>query len=56
MQIAAGARIINSVLRGPLVIGADTEITDSFIGPYTAIDHHCTVIHCEIQHSIVMEH
>ena len=46
----------NSVLRGPLVIGADTEITDSYIGPFTAIDHHCRVRHCEIQHSIVMEH
>lgn len=56
VQIAAGAQIINSELRGPLVIGADTQITDSYIGPYTAIDHDCRVIHCEIQHSIVMEH
>jgi glucose-1-phosphate thymidylyltransferase len=54
--IAPGARIVNSVLRGPLVIGPETEIIDSFIGPFTAIDHHCRVVHCEIQHSIVMEH
>ena len=56
VRIERGARIANSVLRGPLVVGADTEITDSYIGPFTAIDHHCRISHCEIQHSIVMEH
>jgi len=56
VHIAPGARITNSELRGPLVIGADTQIADSYIGPYTAIDHHCRISHCEIQHSIVMEH
>jgi glucose-1-phosphate thymidylyltransferase len=56
VRIAPGARITNSVLRGPLVIGAETEIGDSYIGPFTAIDHHCRIRHCEIHHSIVMEH
>lgn len=54
--IAPGAHVTNSVLRGPLVIGAESAISDSYIGPFTAIDHHCTIRHCEIQHSIVMEH
>ncbi|HWE61081.1 MAG TPA: glucose-1-phosphate thymidylyltransferase, partial [Chloroflexota bacterium] len=56
VRIEPGARIANSVLRGPLVVGAETEISDSYIGPFTAIDHHCRIRHCEIQHSIVMEH
>jgi glucose-1-phosphate thymidylyltransferase len=54
--IAEGARIINSVLRGPLTIGAGTEIRESYIGPFTAIDHDCVVRRCEVQFSIVMEH
>jgi len=32
-----GARIQNSKLRGPLVIGPNTFIKDSFIGPFTSI-------------------
>ena len=53
--LAPGVRIVRSVLRGPLIVGADTEIIDSYLGPFTAIDQHCRVRHCEIQHSIVME-
>ena len=56
VQVAEGARITNSVLCGPLLIGAETVISNSYIGPYTAIDHHCRVAQCEIQHSIMMEH
>jgi len=53
--VERGAKVINSVLRGPLVIGADTEIVDSYIGPSTAIDHGCTIKGCRIEDSIVME-
>ncbi|MGH2388102.1 MAG: glucose-1-phosphate thymidylyltransferase [Chloroflexota bacterium] len=56
VRIEEGARISNSVLRGPLTIGAGTEISESYIGPFTAIDHHCVVRRCEVQFSIVMEH
>ena len=56
IRIEEGAHITNSVLRGPLIIGAGTEISESFIGPFTAIDHHCVVRRCEVQFSIVMEH
>jgi len=53
--VEQGAKVINSVLRGPLVIGANTEIVDSYIGPCTAIDHGCTIRGCRIEDSIVME-
>jgi glucose-1-phosphate thymidylyltransferase len=43
------------VLRGPLVIGAGTEIIDSYIGPCTAINYGCRVKGCRIEDSIVME-
>ena len=53
--VERGAKVINSVLRGPLVIGANTEIVDSYIGPSTAIDHGCMIKGCRIEDSIVME-
>lgn len=55
VQLASGAKIINSELRGPLVIGAGAIIEDSFIGPFTAIGPRVTIRHSEIEYSIVME-
>jgi glucose-1-phosphate thymidylyltransferase len=35
--IEAGRQIVNSHIRGPVVIGAGTTVTDSYIGPFTAV-------------------
>ncbi len=53
--IEAGARVGNSVLRGPLIIGAETEVIDSYIGPNTSIDARCLIKGCRIEDSVVME-
>ncbi|MCH7483603.1 MAG: glucose-1-phosphate thymidylyltransferase [Chloroflexi bacterium] len=53
--IEAGARVENSVLRGPLIIGAKTEVIDSYIGPNTSIDARCLIKGCRIEDSVVME-
>jgi glucose-1-phosphate thymidylyltransferase len=50
-----GARVTNSVLRGPLIIGADTEVVDSFIGPFTSINHHCRLKGVRVGGSIILE-
>jgi glucose-1-phosphate thymidylyltransferase len=50
------ARVINSVVRGPAIIGEDTLIENSYVGPFTSIYHHVTVQNCEIERSIVLEH
>jgi glucose-1-phosphate thymidylyltransferase len=55
VTIEAGAEIINSVIRGPAIIGEGTRIINSFIGPFTSIYHHSTVENCEIEHSIILE-
>ncbi len=52
--IEAGARVTNSTLRGPLVIGADAIIEHSFIGPFSAIGDRCEVRHSEVEHSVIM--
>ncbi|MFM8482133.1 MAG: glucose-1-phosphate thymidylyltransferase, partial [Actinomycetota bacterium] len=39
--VEEGARVSNSILRGPLVIGRNAKITNSFIGPFSAIGDGC---------------
>ncbi len=53
--IEEGARIVNSTIRGPAIIGRDTVIDSSFIGPFTAVSHDTRIVRCEIEHSIILE-
>jgi glucose-1-phosphate thymidylyltransferase len=53
--IEAGARIADSIIRGPAVIGKNTRIEKAFIGPFTAIDHDCLISQAEIENSIILE-
>ncbi|MBM4422152.1 MAG: glucose-1-phosphate thymidylyltransferase [Chloroflexi bacterium] len=55
VTVERGAVIENSVVRGPTIIGEDTVIRDSYIGPFTSIYHHCLIEFSEIEHSIVLE-
>src|SRR5690606_23063967 len=52
--IGENSRIINSVVRGPVIIGNNTIIQDSYVGPYTAIGNDCRIEGSEIEASIVM--
>jgi glucose-1-phosphate thymidylyltransferase len=54
--IEEGAVIERSTIRGPAIIGARARITDSFIGPFTAIDHDCEIIQSEVEHAVVLAH
>lgn len=47
--------IIDSVIRGPVIIGRGSRVRNAFIGPYTSIGSGCTIEDCEIENSIVME-
>jgi glucose-1-phosphate thymidylyltransferase len=52
--IGKGAKILRSMLRGPIIIGPNTTIIGSYIGPFTAIDHDAYVEGTEVQHSILL--
>lgn len=54
VRVEAGARVINSTVRGPAVIGAGTEVRDSFIGPFTAIAEDCRIVSSELEHSMLL--
>lgn len=49
-----GAKIINSVVRGPVVIGHNTIIDNSFLGPFTSIGNDCLIKKSEVEFSIVL--
>ena len=53
--IEKGVTVKNSIIRGPAIIGAKSEIVDSYIGPFTSIQNGCKISHTEIEHSIVLE-
>jgi glucose-1-phosphate thymidylyltransferase len=53
--IEEGASVRSSIIRGPAIIGAGTEITDSYVGPFTSIQRRCRIVKTEIEHSIVLE-
>ncbi|CAN5544842.1 glucose-1-phosphate thymidylyltransferase [soil metagenome] len=52
--IEKGATVAGCRVRGPAVIGAGAHISDSYIGPYTAIGEDVVVERSEIEHSIVL--
>jgi len=54
--VGEGSQIVASTIRGPVAIGRETRIANSFVGPYSAIGDHCEVEHSEIEHSVVMDH
>lgn len=53
--IEKGARIIQSTIRGPAIIGEHSTIKNSYVGPFTSVYHHSTLENCEIEYSIVLE-
>ncbi len=55
VNIQESATIINSTIRGPVIIGENCHIENCFIGPYTSIGNHCTLIDADIEHSVLLE-
>ncbi len=53
--IEQGAVIERSTVRGPAIIGRDTVVRDTYVGPFTSIYFGCTLEDTEIEHSIVLE-
>ncbi|MBN1220147.1 MAG: glucose-1-phosphate thymidylyltransferase [Anaerolineae bacterium] len=56
VTLEPGAEIINSVVRGPAIIGKETRLVNAYVGPFTSIYHHCLIENAEISRSIVLEH
>lgn len=50
-----GVQVLNSTLRGPIIVGSQSRIEDSFIGSFTSIGREVHIFHSEIEHSIIMD-
>jgi len=56
VTLESGVEVINSVVRGPAIIGRNTRLVNAYVGPFTSIYHNCLVQNAEISRSIVLEH
>jgi glucose-1-phosphate thymidylyltransferase len=53
--IERGAEIISSTIRGPAIIGENSKILNSYIGPFTSIYFDVVIRNSEVEHSIILE-
>lgn len=53
VQIDRSASVTRSVIVGPAVVGPGAEVTDAYIGPYTAIGARARIEGSEIERSII---
>jgi glucose-1-phosphate thymidylyltransferase len=55
VKIESGTKIENCIVRGPVVIGSNCTLQDTYVGPYTSLGDGVEIVGSEIEHSIVMD-
>jgi glucose-1-phosphate thymidylyltransferase len=55
VQLGKGSTVARSKIRGPVVIGENVRIEDSFIGPFTSIGDGCQIIASVLEHCVFLE-
>lgn len=55
VSVGKNCQINNSHLRGPIIIGDNVIIKDSYVGPFTAVGDGCELTEAHIENSVVME-
>ena len=56
VRVEAGAQLVNSVVRGPAIIGERTRLENAYVGPFSSIHHDVTIQNSEVEYCIVLEH
>lgn len=54
VDMGKGCKIKGSELRGPIAIGDEVEITDSYVGPYTSIGNQSIIRNSNLENSVLM--
>jgi len=54
VELGQGVELIDSLVRGPVVIGDGARIENAFVGPYTSIGERCKLVCCEVENSIIL--
>ena len=55
VTIQETAKIVNSTIRGPCIIGENCLIENSFIGPYTSIGDEAHVIDSSVEYCVILQ-
>lgn len=55
VKVEKGARVLHSTIRGPVVIGENCLIENSFIGPYSSIGDGSIITNSALEHCVLLE-
>ena len=55
VQLGKASQIVNSTVRGPVVIGENVTVENSFIGPFTSIGCGCRIVSSVLEHCVLLE-
>jgi glucose-1-phosphate thymidylyltransferase len=55
VQIGPGSKVINCTIRGPVTIGSNCHLENCFIGPYSSVADHVTLIDADLEHSVILQ-
>ncbi|MGH9821544.1 MAG: glucose-1-phosphate thymidylyltransferase, partial [Pyrinomonadaceae bacterium] len=55
VSVGSGSTITKSKIRGPVIIGDNVRIENSFIGPFTSVGNGCRIISSVLEHCVLLE-
>jgi glucose-1-phosphate thymidylyltransferase len=55
VKIGKGTKLINSTVRGPVIIGDNCYLENCFIGPYTSVANNVNLVEADLEHSVILE-
>ena len=55
VKIGKNTKLINSSVRGPVIIGDNCHLENCFIGPYSSIADNVTLIDVDIEYSVILQ-
>jgi len=55
VKIGENCQIENCEIRGPVVIGDNVRLENSYVGPYTSIYNGCEIVGSHLENSVLME-
>jgi len=53
--LPSSSKIINSEVRGPVIIGENVTINNSFLGPFTSIGNRGQIYHSNVEHCVILD-
>jgi glucose-1-phosphate thymidylyltransferase len=55
VTIGKNSQIINSNIRGPVIIGEDCQIENCFIGPFSSVGDRVILQDADLEHSVILQ-